>query len=45
MSNGLTVRLLGVKQDILKNGKATEYLAKKAQGQKVFLKLKGVGNG
>jgi site-specific DNA-methyltransferase (adenine-specific) len=38
LSNGLTVRLLGVKQDILKNGKATEYLAKKAQGQKVFLK-------
>ena len=38
LSNGLTVRLLGVKQDALKNGKATEYLAKKAQGQKVFLK-------
>jgi site-specific DNA-methyltransferase (adenine-specific) len=38
LSNGLTVRLLGVKQDVLKNGKATEYLAKKAQGQKVFLK-------
>lgn len=38
LSNGLTVRLLGVKQDTLKNGKATEYLAKKAQGQRVFLK-------
>ena len=38
LSNGLTVRLLGVKQDVLKNGKATEYLVKKAQGQKVFLK-------
>ena len=38
LSNGLTVRLLGIKQDVLKNGKATEYLAKKAQGQKVFLK-------
>lgn len=38
LSNGLTVRLLGVKQDILKNGMATEYLIKKAQGQKVFLK-------
>ncbi|MFH0791360.1 MAG: DNA methyltransferase [Candidatus Omnitrophota bacterium] len=38
LSNGLIVRLLGVKQDILRNGKATEYLAKKAQGQKVFLK-------
>jgi len=38
LSNGLIVRLLGVKQDILKNGKATEYLIHKAQGQKVFLK-------
>ncbi len=38
LSNGLTVRLLGVKQDFLQNGKATEYLVKKAQGQKVFLK-------
>lgn len=38
LSNGLTVRLLGVKQDVLKNGKATEYLVKKTQGQKVFLK-------
>ena len=38
LSNGLTVRLLGVKQDVLKNGKATEYLVKKAQGQKVFLR-------
>jgi len=38
LSNGLNVRLLGVKQDILKNTEATEYLVKKAQGQKVFLK-------
>lgn len=38
LSNGLTVRLLGVKQNVLKNGKATEYLVKKAHGQKVFLK-------
>ncbi|MFH0771078.1 MAG: DNA methyltransferase [Candidatus Omnitrophota bacterium] len=38
MSNGLTVKLLGIKQDVLKNGKATEYLINKIQGQKVFLK-------
>ncbi|MDD3905992.1 MAG: DNA methyltransferase [Candidatus Omnitrophica bacterium] len=38
LNNGLTVRLLGVKQDDTKNGKATEYLTHKTQGQKVFLK-------
>ncbi|MFA5165571.1 MAG: DNA methyltransferase [Candidatus Omnitrophota bacterium] len=38
LSNGLTVRLLGIKQDVLKNGKATEYLVNKTQGQKIFLK-------
>ena len=38
LSNGLTVRLLGIKHDVLKNGKATEYLVNKIQGQKVFLK-------
>lgn len=38
LNNGLTVRLLGVKQDILKNDEASEYLIKKTQGQKVFLK-------
>lgn len=38
LNNGLTVRLLGIKQDTIKNGKATEYLVHKLQGQKVFLK-------
>lgn len=38
LSNGLTVRLLGIKQDVLKNGKAMEYLVNKTQGQKVFMK-------
>jgi site-specific DNA-methyltransferase (adenine-specific) len=38
LNNGLTVRLLGIKQDKIKNGKATEYLVHKLQGQKVFLK-------
>ena len=39
LSNGITVRLLGVKQDVLKNGRASEYLVEKTQGQKVFLKF------
>lgn len=38
LNNGLTVRLLGVRQDYKKNGKATEYLANKTQGHKVFLR-------
>jgi site-specific DNA-methyltransferase (adenine-specific) len=38
LNNGLTVRLLGVKQDLVKNGEASEYLIKKTQGQKVFMK-------
>ena len=38
LNNGLTVRLLGVKQDLVKNGEASEYLVKKTQGQKVFMK-------
>ncbi|OIO73609.1 MAG: DNA methylase N-4 [Elusimicrobia bacterium CG1_02_37_114] len=38
LSNRLTVRLLGIKQNVLKNGKAMEYLINKTQGQKVFLK-------
>jgi len=38
LSNGLIVRLLGIKQDVLKHGKATEYLINKIQGQRVFLK-------
>ncbi len=38
LNNGLIIRLLGVKQDVSKNGKATDFLAKKIKGQKVFLK-------
>lgn len=37
LNNGLTVRLLGIKQDTIKSGKAMEYLTHKMQGQKVFL--------
>jgi len=38
MSNGLIVKLIGVKQDLSKNGSAIEYLINKAKGKKVFLK-------
>ncbi|MBN1871386.1 MAG: thermonuclease family protein [Candidatus Omnitrophica bacterium] len=38
LNNGLTVRLLGIKQDTIRNGQATEFLIHKTQGQKVFLK-------
>lgn len=38
LSNGLTVRLLGIKQDESKNGKATEYLTQKTKNGKVFFK-------
>ncbi len=38
LNNGLVVRLLGIKEDPSKNGKASEYLIKKTNGQKVFLK-------
>jgi len=42
LSNGLTVRLLGVKQDESKNGKAMEYLTSKTKKQKVFLKYDNI---
>ncbi len=38
LNNGLTVRLLGIKQNVSKNGLAKEFLIKKTQGQKVFMK-------
>jgi modification methylase len=38
MSNGLIVKLIGIKQDLSKNGSAVEYLINKAKGKKVFLK-------
>ncbi len=38
LSNGLVVRLLGVKEDPVVNGKATQYLIDKTKGKKVFLK-------
>ena len=38
LNNGLTVRLIGIKQKPQINGKATEFLLSKFKGKKVFLK-------
>lgn len=38
LDNGLIIKLIGVKQDVSKNGIATEYLIDKTRGQKVFIK-------
>ncbi len=38
LNNGLTVRLLGIKQNPIVNGKALIYLINKLKGQKVFLR-------
>ena len=38
LSNGITVRLLGIKQNPAINGKATEFLMEKLKGKKVFLR-------
>ena len=38
LSNGLTIKLLGVKENPTINGKATAFLVEKTRGKKVFLK-------
>lgn len=38
LSNGLTVRLIGIKEKPSVNGNATKFLAEKTIGRKVFLK-------
>jgi len=38
LSNDLTIRLIGIKQDVSKNGTANDFLSKKTKGKKVFLK-------
>jgi len=38
LSNGLTIKLLGVKENPTINGKATTFLVEKTRGKKVFLK-------
>ncbi len=42
LSTGLKIRLIGVKQDLSQNGKATEFLQNKTKGQKVFLKFDNI---
>lgn len=39
LSNGLTVRLIGVKEDSTINGEAIRFLAEKTKGEKVFMKF------
>lgn len=38
LNNGLTIRLIGIKENPSVNGKATEYLINKLRGRKVFLR-------
>jgi len=39
LNNGLTIRLLGIKENPKINGKAMEYLTHKTKGQRVFMKF------
>jgi modification methylase len=38
LSNGLVIKLLGIKEDTIINGQATKYLTDKTKGKRVFLK-------
>jgi len=38
LSNDLTIKLIGIKEDPLANGKATSFLIEKTKGKRVFLK-------
>lgn len=42
LSNGLVVKLLGVKEDPIINGKATSFLIEKTKGKRVYLKYDNV---
>jgi len=39
LNNDITIRLIGIKQNILINGKATEFLQNKVKGKKVFIRF------
>ncbi|MEW6685714.1 MAG: DNA methyltransferase [Candidatus Edwardsbacteria bacterium] len=39
LNNGLKIRLLGVKENLKKNGEAIQFLREKTYGQKVFIKF------
>lgn len=38
LNSGLVIKLIGIKEDPIINGEATEFLQKKTKGQRVFLK-------
>jgi modification methylase len=42
LSNGLVIKLLGIKEDPIINGKATSFLIEKTRGKRVFLKYDNV---
>jgi len=42
LSNNLTIKLIGIKQDPIINGKATEFLVEKLKGKRVFLRYDNV---
>jgi site-specific DNA-methyltransferase (adenine-specific) len=42
LSNDLTIKLIGIKEDPLVNGKATSFLIEKTKGKRVFLKYDNV---
>jgi len=42
LNNDLTIKLIGVKEDPIINGKATSFLIKKTKGKRVFLKYDNV---
>ena len=39
LNTGLNIRLIGIKEDDSKNGRAIDYLTRKLKGKKVFIKL------
>ena len=42
LSNNLTVKLMGIKEDPMINGKATSFLLDKTKGKRVFLRYDNV---
>ncbi|MBN8673915.1 MAG: thermonuclease family protein [Chitinophagales bacterium] len=42
LSNDLTIRLIGIKEDPIINGKATDFLISKTKGKRVFLKYDNI---
>lgn len=42
LSNDLTIKLIGIKEDPLTNGKATSFLIEKTRGKRVFIKFDSI---